>query len=100
MALGGEMAAGLMNSGGQPDCAMTLARIPVGRDTLGRDAVAGLVFGVEGVPDGLAADLLAGVNPLAAFRRTCSARSGLTFTSCVAFVLPAQATIQPAGSAR
>ena len=38
---------------------------PVKRDTLGKDAVAGLVLGVESVPDGLAAGLLAGVNPLA-----------------------------------
>lgn len=34
------------------------------RDTLGKDAVAGLVLGVESVPDGLAAGLLAGVSPL------------------------------------
>ncbi|MEX1286444.1 MAG: SulP family inorganic anion transporter [Acidimicrobiia bacterium] len=34
------------------------------RRTLGRDAVAGLVLGVESVPDGLAGGLLAGVNPL------------------------------------
>lgn len=33
-------------------------------DTLGKDAVAGLVLGVESVPDGLAAGLLAGVSPL------------------------------------
>ena len=39
--------------------------VPVRRDTLGKDAVAGLVLGVESVPDGLAAGLLAGVNPLA-----------------------------------
>jgi MFS superfamily sulfate permease-like transporter len=38
---------------------------PVRRDTLRKDAVAGLVLGVESVPDGLAAGLLAGVNPLA-----------------------------------
>jgi sulfate permease, SulP family len=37
---------------------------PAGRDTLRKDAVAGLVLGVESVPDGLAAGLLAGVNPL------------------------------------
>jgi sulfate permease, SulP family len=36
----------------------------VRRDTLGKDAVAGLVLGVESVPDGLASGLLAGVNPL------------------------------------
>ncbi|GAA1059911.1 SulP family inorganic anion transporter [Agromyces bracchium] len=35
------------------------------RKTLGRDAVAGVVLGVESVPDGLASGLLAGVNPLA-----------------------------------
>lgn len=35
------------------------------RGTLRRDAVAGLVLGVESVPDGLATGLLAGVNPLA-----------------------------------
>ncbi|WP_240642141.1 SulP family inorganic anion transporter [Microbacterium sulfonylureivorans] len=35
------------------------------RKTLGKDASAGLVLGVEAVPDGLAAGLLAGVNPLA-----------------------------------
>jgi sulfate permease, SulP family len=37
---------------------------PARRDTLRKDAVAGLVLGVESVPDGLAAGLLAGVNPL------------------------------------
>lgn len=35
------------------------------RKTLGKDLVAGLVLGVESVPDGLASGLLAGVNPLA-----------------------------------
>jgi SulP family sulfate permease len=35
------------------------------RKTLRQDAVAGVVLGVESVPDGLAAGLLAGVNPLA-----------------------------------
>jgi sulfate permease, SulP family len=39
-------------------------RFPVGRDTLRNDAVAGLVLGVESVPDGLAAGLLAGISPL------------------------------------
>ena len=34
------------------------------RKTVGRDAVAGLVLGVESVPDGLAAGLLAGLNPV------------------------------------
>lgn len=35
-----------------------------GRDTLREDAVAGVVLGVESVPDGLAGGLLAGVNPV------------------------------------
>ncbi len=34
------------------------------RETLGKDSVAGLVLGVESVPDGLAGGLLAGVNPI------------------------------------
>ena len=34
------------------------------RRTLREDAVAGLVLGVESVPDGLAGGLLAGVNPV------------------------------------
>jgi SulP family sulfate permease len=40
-------------------------RFPIRRDTLRADAVAGLVLGVQSVPDGLATGLLAGVNPLA-----------------------------------
>jgi SulP family sulfate permease len=35
------------------------------RETLGKDAVAGAVLGIESVPDGLAIGLLAGVNPVA-----------------------------------
>lgn len=35
-----------------------------GRETIGSDLKAGIVLGVESVPDGLAAGLLAGVNPL------------------------------------
>lgn len=38
--------------------------LPARPDSLRKDAVAGLVLGVESVPDGLAAGLLAGVNPL------------------------------------
>ena len=40
-------------------------RVPIRRDTLRADSVAGLVLGVQSVPDGLASGLLAGVNPLA-----------------------------------
>ena len=35
------------------------------RETLGKDAIAGTILGVVSVPDGLAAGLLAGVNPIA-----------------------------------
>ena len=38
--------------------------LPFRRDTLRQDTVAGLVLGVQSVPDGLATGLLAGVNPL------------------------------------
>src|SRR3954470_19008208 len=34
------------------------------RDSLRQDGIAGLVLGVESVPDGLAGGLLAGVNPV------------------------------------
>ena len=40
-------------------------RFPSRRDTLREDSVAGLVLGVQSVPDGLASRLLAGINPLA-----------------------------------
>lgn len=35
------------------------------RKTMGKDAVAGVVLGIESVPDGLASGVLAGVNPVA-----------------------------------
>ncbi|MWB97929.1 SulP family inorganic anion transporter [Agromyces seonyuensis] len=35
------------------------------KETIGKDAVAGVVLGVEAIPDGLASGLLAGLNPLA-----------------------------------
>ncbi len=40
-------------------------RFSIRRDTLRADGVAGLVLGVQSVPDGLATGLLAGVNPIA-----------------------------------
>ena len=40
-------------------------RFGIRRESLRSDAVAGLVLGVQSVPDGLATGLLAGVNPLA-----------------------------------
>jgi sulfate permease, SulP family len=66
-------------------------RIRVGRDTLREDAVAGLVLGVESVPDGLAAGLLAGVNPLAGlYAYLFGTIGGSFFTSSV--FMAAQAT--------
>lgn len=43
---------------------MEKLRALFGRETIRDDAVAGLVLGVESVPDGLAGGLLAGVNPV------------------------------------
>ena len=39
-------------------------RLALSRRTLGKDVPAGVVLGVESVPDGLAGGLLAGVNPI------------------------------------
>lgn len=59
-------------------------RLPVGRDTLREDAVAGLVLGVESVPDGLAAGLLAGLNPLSGlYAYLFGTVGGSLFTSSV-----------------
>lgn len=61
------------------------------RESLGADATAGLVLGVESVPDGLAGGLLAGVNPVfglyAYLVGTCT---GAVFTS--SSVMAVQAT--------
>ena len=43
---------------------MSRLRSPLRRESLREDGVAGVVLGVESVPDGLAAGLLAGVNPV------------------------------------
>ncbi len=43
---------------------MKKLRSLIRRDTLREDAIAGVVLGVESVPDGLAGGLLAGVNPV------------------------------------
>lgn len=43
---------------------MKLPRLGLQRETLGEDAVAGVVLGVQSVPDGLAGGLLASVNPV------------------------------------
>jgi SulP family sulfate permease len=52
------------------------------RRTLGKDAVAGVVLGIESVPDGLASGLLAGVNPVAGLYAYLFGMAGAaTFTS-------------------
>ena len=60
--------------------------IPARRDTLGKDAVAGLVLGVESVPDGLAAGLLAGVNPIAGLYAYLFGTIGGSFFTSSAFM--------------
>jgi SulP family sulfate permease len=61
-------------------------RFPVGRDALRKDAVAGVVLGVESVPDGLAAGLLAGVNPLSGLYAYLFGTLGGSFFTSSAFM--------------
>jgi sulfate permease, SulP family len=61
-------------------------RFPVKRDTVRQDAVAGLVLGVESVPDGLAAGVLAGVNPLAGLYAYMFGTIGGSFFTSSAFM--------------
>jgi SulP family sulfate permease len=61
-------------------------RLRIRRDTLRKDAVAGLVLGVESVPDGLAAGLLAGVNPLAGLYGYLFGTIGGSFFTSSAFM--------------
>ena len=61
-------------------------RFPARPDTLGKDAVAGLVLGVESVPDGLAAGLLAGVNPLSGLYAYLFGTIGGSFFTSSAFM--------------
>ena len=66
-------------------------RFPIRRDTVGKDAVAGFVLGVESVPDGLAAGLLAGVSPLSGlYAYLFGTIGGALFTSSA--FMAAQAT--------
>lgn len=61
------------------------------RKTVGKDAAAGLVLGIEAVPDGLAAGLLAGVNPLAGLYAYLFGMVGAALATSSAF-LAVQAT--------
>ncbi|MHC2998467.1 SulP family inorganic anion transporter [Microbacterium sp. HJ5] len=56
------------------------------RKTTGKDAAAGLVLGIEAVPDGLAAGLLAGVNPLAGLYAYLFGMAGAAFFTSSAFM--------------
>ena len=60
----------------------TWARSLFNRETLKNDAIAGVVLGVESVPDGLAGGLLAGVNPVfGLYAYMVGTASGALFTS-------------------
>ena len=61
-------------------------RLPIMRNTLRKDAIAGLVLGVESVPDGLAAGLLAGVNPLSGLYAYLFGTIGGSFFTSSAFM--------------
>lgn len=56
------------------------------RKTIGKDIRAGLVLGVESVPDGLASGLLAGVNPLAGLYGYLFGMVGAAFFTSSAFM--------------
>lgn len=56
------------------------------RKTLGKDLAAGAVLGVESVPDGLAAGLLAGVNPLAGLYAYLFGMVGAAFFTSSSFM--------------
>jgi SulP family sulfate permease len=60
------------------------------RDTLKEDGVAGLVLGVESIPDGLAGGLLAGVNPaFGLYAYIFGTMTGALFTSATFMVVQA-----------
>ncbi|MGW9629499.1 SulP family inorganic anion transporter [Agromyces sp. NPDC055520] len=56
------------------------------RGTLRKDALAGLVLGVESVPDGLASGLLAGVNPVAGLYAYLFGMAGAAFFTSSSFM--------------
>ncbi|WP_431278667.1 SulP family inorganic anion transporter [Leifsonia poae] len=56
------------------------------RKTLAKDAVAGLVLGIESVPDGLASGLLAGVNPVSGLYAYLFGLAGSAFFASSTFL--------------
>lgn len=61
-------------------------KIRYSRKSFRRDSVAGLVLGIESVPDGLAAGVLAGVNPLAGLYGYLFGMVGAAFFTSSAFM--------------
>jgi len=78
----------------EPDREPRWARLPGARrarrlfrrETLGKDAMAGVVLGVESVPDGLASGVLAGVNPLAGLYAYLFGMAGAAFFTSSSFM--------------
>ncbi len=70
----------------EPGPARTSSRRWPDRGTLRSDATAGLVLGVESVPDGLASGLLAGVNPLAGLYGYLFGMVGAAFVTSSTFM--------------
>ena len=56
------------------------------RKTIGKDAVSGIVLGIEAVPDELAAGLLVGLNPLAGLYAYLFGMVGATFVTSSTFM--------------
>jgi SulP family sulfate permease len=56
------------------------------RKTIGKDAASGLVLGIEAVPDGLAAGLLTGLNPLSGLYAYLFGMLGATFFTSSTFM--------------
>ena len=61
---------------------LSMPRLGIRREDLPADAKAGVVLGVESVPDGLASGILAGVNPVAGlYAYMIGVATGALFTS-------------------
>jgi len=74
---------------------MRWGRLPIKWDTRRADGVAGLVLGVQSVPDGLATGLLAGVNPLSALHASLVGTvTGACVTSSTSLSTPSSSSSQ------
>ena len=72
--------------------AITSPRSLLGRATTRDDAMAGVVLGVESVPDGLASGVLAGVNPVAGLYAYLFGMAGAALFTSTA-LMAVQATV-------